>query len=279
MSELAKMIARILRQWEGCTDIDKVAMEIAGAFRAYKAEENQQYKPEPRSGIEMFYDPQSSDLLNQKHSLTSEDIEEFLPETKQNPDGSLNVSAEDLHQFARDIYALKPAAGQSEPVADTREHYLIIREAERNDSEEKYFSARRLTGLEMPSIHFRAGFDRGFDAAQKHPIPAAPAVPDGYCIVPHYRGFAKMGAGLYSLCHTAKPDPAELLIVIATDEERATREVGGLYHDESKQIEPDEICVRLEFVNKAGLDALEQQLRLLRKEHFAASPEQQGGEK
>jgi len=114
-------------------------------------------------------------------------------------------------------------------------------------------------------------------AQLNNPIPAAPAVPEGYCIAPHYRGFAKIGAGLYSLCHSAKPDPAELLIVIATDEERATREVGGLYHDESKQIEPDEICVRLQFVNKAGLDALEQQLRLLRKEHFAASPEPQGG--
>ena len=64
----------------------------------------------------------------------------------------------------------QPTAGQSEPVANTRERYIAIREGERNQAEEEYFAARQQSDSGLNRNYFNAGFDRGFDAA----IQAAP---------------------------------------------------------------------------------------------------------
>lgn len=102
---------------------------------------------------------------------------------------------------------------------------------------------------------------------------AVPSVPEGMVLAPHYRGYAKLGSGGYFLYHSGKGEPAELVIVPATDSDREGRTVGDLSYDGPDEIPAEHMAVRLRFDNVAGLDALEQQLRLLRDEHFAATYE------
>lgn len=117
----------------------------------------------------------------------------------------------------------------------------------------------------LAADHFR-------DVAEKV-APAAP-VPDGWVMAPNYRGYVAFGTGQYLLDISAEANPAELIIHVATDAEKEGRTVGDLRDkpNPGEVIQPEKMAVRLAFFTVAGLDALEQQLRLLRKEHFASSP-------
>lgn len=101
--------------------------------------------------------------------------------------------------------------------------------------------------------------------------PPAAGVPDGWAMVPEYRGYAHLGIGRYRLFHSHADDVPELCIVPAKPEEVAGRIVGDLRNDGPDVIDADAIAVRLQFENVAGLNALEQQLRLLREVHFPGS--------
>lgn len=97
--------------------------------------------------------------------------------------------------------------------------------------------------------------------------------PDGYVIAPHYRGYAHLGTGNYLVNHTAEDNPAEIVISIATDEEKAGRTVGDERDNiPGALIQADVMCVRIRFENVAGLDVLEKQLRYLREFHFHSNP-------
>jgi len=92
---------------------------------------------------------------------------------------------------------------------------------------------------------------------------------EGFVLAPHFRGYAHLGIGAYLINHSAAGNPAELVISIATEEEKAGRVVGDERpNPDGNEIQPEVIAVRLRFENVAGLDALEQQLRHLRAEHF-----------
>lgn len=116
---------------------------------------------------------------------------------------------------------------------------------------------------------FAAYTQAAIDAA----VAEARAVPEGMVLAPHFRGYAHLGTGQYLLNHSAADEPAELVISIATDEQKAGREVGDdRGNPADAPIQPEVMAVRLRFENVAGLDALEKQLRYLRAEHFAATP-------
>lgn len=92
---------------------------------------------------------------------------------------------------------------------------------------------------------------------------------EGLVLAPHFRGYAHLGIGAYLINHSAAPEPAELIISVATEEEKAGRVVGDeRANPNGGAIQPEVMAVRLRFENAAGLDALEQQLRYLRAEHF-----------
>ena len=94
------------------------------------------------------------------------------------------------------------------------------------------------------------------------------AIPEGCVIAPHYRGYAVLGSGQYLLLINDAPKHAELVISIATEDEKEGRVIGDFCDAPSRAIQPDEMCVRLRFSSVEGLNALEKQLHLLRKEHF-----------
>lgn len=104
------------------------------------------------------------------------------------------------------------------------------------------------------------------------------ALPDGFVMAPHYRGYAELGMGQYVLNHSRSDQPAEFVISVASDEEKAGRTVGDERENpDGKLLQPDAMAVRIAFANVAGLDAMEQQLRKLRAEHFpAATPAKAG---
>lgn len=102
--------------------------------------------------------------------------------------------------------------------------------------------------------------------------PAPAAVPPGYALVPDYRGYANLGTGQYLLNISNADDPPELIISIASESEKAGRTVGDLQDNQpGTVIEPEQMAVRLGFATEAGLAALEQHLRILREERFAAA--------
>ena len=92
---------------------------------------------------------------------------------------------------------------------------------------------------------------------------------ENWTLAPPFRGYALLGAGAYLLNNSDASDPAELVISIATDAEKEGRVVGDLRDNTpGTEIQPETMAVRIGFDSVAGLDALEQQLRLLRAEHF-----------
>lgn len=104
-------------------------------------------------------------------------------------------------------------------------------------------------------------------------LDASTTVPEGFVIAPDYRGYAHLGTGQY-LLNNSGPDgeEPELIISIATEEEKAGRTVGDSRDNpEGQMIQPEVMCVRIRFANVAGLDALEKQLRMLREECFQGS--------
>lgn len=100
-------------------------------------------------------------------------------------------------------------------------------------------------------------------APQPEPVESEP--------VPDFRGYAALGTGQYLLnaCPATEDLLAELVISIATEEEKAGRVIGDLKDVEpGTEIDPSSMAVRLAFFSGSGLDALEQQLRVLREESF-----------
>ena len=89
--------------------------------------------------------------------------------------------------------------------------------------------------------------------------------------VPDFRGYAALGTGQYLLdaCPATKELPPELVISVATEEEKVGRIIGDLMDVKpGTELDPKSMAVRLAFFSVAGLDALEQQLRILREESF-----------
>lgn len=100
-----------------------------------------------------------------------------------------------------------------------------------------------------------------------------PAIPEGMALVPDYRGYAHLGTGQYVINHSRAGEPAELVISVATEEEKAGRAVGDSRDNAPDALlQPEAMAVRLRFSTVAGLDALENQLALVRSVHFAAAP-------
>ena len=72
-----------------------------------------------------------------------------------------------------------------------------------------------------------------------------------------------------SACPATNDLPPELVIEVATHEQKEGRVVGDLRDVvPGTVITPDRMAVRLAFFSVAGLNALEQQLRILREESF-----------
>lgn len=108
----------------------------------------------------------------------------------------------------------------------------------------------------------------------------AQRVPDGWKLVPDWKGYALLGTGHYVINHTADFDEklgAELLITLANEDDKSGNRQIGESRDvtDQKLIESDQMVIRIGFLNERGLFALEDQLRYIRQLHFAASPRQQ----
>ncbi len=85
---------------------------------------------------------------------------------------------------------------------------------------------------------------------------------------PPFRGYVRFGAGAYILtvCEGDENGP-ELVISVATEEQKAGRTVGDLRDVvPGAEIPLDRTAVRLQFASLEGLDALEQQLAFMRDE-------------
>ena len=171
------------------------------------------------------------------------------------------------------------------------EREQAIKEGKRNAASEAYFELRQHDLGARGSRLFGAGFDRGWDAGRA-PLLAriaeleaklAQRVPDGWKLVPDWKGYALLGTGHYVINHTADFDEklgAELLITLANEDDKSgNRQIGESREvTDQKLIESDQMVIRIGFLNERGLFALEDQLRYIRKIHFSAapaSPEQQ----
>lgn len=87
------------------------------------------------------------------------------------------------------------------------------------------------------------------------------------------RGYALLGIGAYLINHSAAGEPPELVISIATEEEKAGRVIGDERDNApGSVILPESMVVRFGFHSVVGLDALESQLRDVRLVHFPAAP-------
>jgi hypothetical protein len=89
-----------------------------------------------------------------------------------------------------------------------------------------------------------------------------------------HRGYVLFGAGAYllTICNGDERGP-ELVAHLATEEEKVGRTVGDLGDVVSdKEIPLERVAMRLQFASEDGLNALEQQLRMLRVDHFDGVP-------
>lgn len=100
-------------------------------------------------------------------------------------------------------------------------------------------------------------------------------LPAGYVVAPDFRGYAHLGVGAYVLNHSGPGELPELVVSVATEEEKAGRVIGDHRDNPPGHVlQPDAMAVRLRFENVAGLDALESQLLMLREEHFPGTSHQ-----
>lgn len=95
---------------------------------------------------------------------------------------------------------------------------------------------------------------------------------------PDWKGYALLGTGHYAINHTpGPPDPelgAELIISIATEADKAGNRQVGEERDtnpDNGPLMPEQMAVRIGFLTATALDALESQLRHLRRENFPAA--------
>lgn len=137
-----------------------------------------------------------------------------------------------------------------------------------------------------PDEHFTGFVTTREEAARPgheniRPVFAAPVrqgVPEGWVMVPPWKGYALLGSRQYLLNHSkATPDPvlgAEFFITLATDADKSgDRQVGESRDipNGGKEVQSDEMVLRIGFLTPQALDALEGQLSLLRKENFPES--------
>lgn len=106
----------------------------------------------------------------------------------------------------------------------------------------------------------------------QHPMKQVPPVqPDGE----QFRGYALLGSGKYMLNHSDDFHPelgAELIITLATEKDKeGNRQIGETRDnpDHRQPIQPEDMVVRIGFLNERGLFALENQLAEIRKQFFA----------
>lgn len=101
--------------------------------------------------------------------------------------------------------------------------------------------------------------------------PAQPVQPAGA----QFRGYALLGSGKYMLNHSDDFHPelgAELIITLATEKDKeGNRQIGETRDnpDHRQPIQPEDMVVRIGFLNERGLFALENQLAEIRKQFFA----------
>lgn len=98
----------------------------------------------------------------------------------------------------------------------------------------------------------------------------AGAVPEGYKPAPIYMGYAHLGLRQYEV-HVSSPEVCtEICFVpVSVIERKAEKlEASGF---NKKYIEPDNMAVRIRFESVEALNALEDQLELLRIIHFPLS--------
>jgi len=89
-------------------------------------------------------------------------------------------------------------------------------------------------------------------------------------LAPHYRGYANLGVGAYVINHSKKGAPPELIISIASEEEKRGRVVGDTRDNPPDAVlRTEDMAVRLRFTSVAGYHALMGQLHDLYEEHFA----------
>lgn len=102
--------------------------------------------------------------------------------------------------------------------------------------------------------------------------------PDGWVLAPAWRGYALLGTRNYLLNHSAAPpDPelgAEFFITFASEADKAgNRQVGESRDtDVSGPIEAKDMVLRIGFTCHEAVDALTDQLALMRKENFPDAP-------
>lgn len=102
---------------------------------------------------------------------------------------------------------------------------------------------------------------------------ATPPAGAGMVLVPDYRGYAHLGTGQYLLNHSDAGEPPEVIISIATEEEKAGRSIGEERDNPpGHSIQPEAMAVRLRFANPAGLAVLENEIRKMRETHGWAAP-------
>jgi hypothetical protein len=170
----------------------------------------------------------------------------------------LGYSADQMHAYAR--AAIAAAAPAGEPVA-------WVTHGTKDGKQKLEFGATSLNP-EYCKAHSQWVWEPLYAA----PVPAAAPIPNGMVVAPDYRGYAHMGLGLYVINHSAAGEAPELAISIATEAQKAGRAVGDERDNEpGAQVMPEYIAVRLCFANVTGLDALEGQLRHLRRVHFPES--------
>jgi len=103
-------------------------------------------------------------------------------------------------------------------------------------------------------------------------IIAAPPAPEP--VIPAYRGYAALGTGQYVINHSAAGYPAELVITLATEADKAGRQIGESRDNQpdAPLIQADEMVIRIAFTSERGLFALEDQLAWIRRVHFPCPP-------
>ena len=92
-------------------------------------------------------------------------------------------------------------------------------------------------------------------------------------VVPLYRGYAALGTGQYVINHSRAGEPAELVISIASEDDKRGRQIGESRDNppDAPPIQPDEMVVRIAFTSERGLFALEDQLAWVRRVHFPST--------
>jgi hypothetical protein len=139
------------------------------------------------------------------------------------------------------------------------------------------YSAWFHIGCNVCGIEVGGEYESEAEAAwNRRAVPLVAEAPPGMMLVPDWKGYALLGTGRYCLENSAAPpDPelgAELIIRPATDKDKAgNRKIGEERDTDGGLIQPEDMAIRIGFLTPEALDALESQLRHLRRENFPES--------